>query len=73
MYRVLRPGGRLLVDIGIDESDEACVKECDWWGIPHPPEEEARKMVEDAGFALATISYLDHGYLARFISAIKPE
>lgn len=73
MYRVLQPGGRLVVDIGIDETDEACVKECDWWGIPHPPEEEARKMVENAGFFLVSISYLDHGYLARFFEATKPE
>lgn len=73
MYRVLRPGGRILVNIGIDETDEACVRECDWWGIPHPPEEEARKMVEDAGFALVSISYLDRGYFARFLTGIKPE
>ena len=29
MERVLRPGGRLVVTYGIDEDDEACVKECD--------------------------------------------
>lgn len=72
MFRVLQPGGRLVVDIGIDETDEACVKECDWWGIPHPPEEEARKMVENAGFSLVSVSYLGQGYLARFLEAVKP-
>jgi SAM-dependent methyltransferase len=73
MKRVLRPGGRMVVTFGIDENDEACVKECDWWGWPLPPEAAARKMVEDAGFSLVSISYLDHGYLARFLQGVKPE
>ncbi len=73
MERVLRPGGRMVVTFGVDENDEACVKECEWWGWPHPPEAEARKMVEDAGFSVVSISHLDHGYLARFLQGVKPD
>jgi SAM-dependent methyltransferase len=73
MKRVLRPGGRLVVTLGIDENDEDCVKECEWWGWPHPLEEEARKLVESAGFSLVSVSHLDRGYLARFIKAVKAE
>ena len=72
MERVLRPGGRLVVTFGIDENDEACVKECDWFGLDHLPEAEVRKMVEDAGFAALDITYPHLEYHARFIQAIKP-
>ena len=72
MYRVLRPGGRLVVAFGIDNTDDACVKECESFGLPHPPEEETRKIVEDAGFSLVSISYIEEGYLNRFIAGIKP-
>lgn len=73
MERVLRPGSRIVVTCGIDEDDEDCVRETEWWGLPHPSEAEARKLVEDAGFSLVSISYLDHGYLARFLQGVKPE
>lgn len=73
MQRVLQPGGRIVVTCGIDETDEDCVKETEWWGFPHPSEAEARKMVEDAGFSLASISYLEGDYLARFLQGVKPE
>lgn len=72
MYRVLRPGGRMVATFGIDETDEACVKECDWLGWDHLPEAEARKMVEDTGFAAVEITYPDLEYKARFIQSIKP-
>lgn len=73
MQRVLQPGGRIVVTCGIDETDENCVKETEWWGFPHPSEAEARKMVEDAGFSLVSISYLEADYLARFLQGVKPE
>lgn len=72
MKRVLRPGGRIVVTCGIDESDEECVRETERWGLPHPSEAEARKMVEDAGFSMVSISYLDNGYPARFLYGVKP-
>lgn len=73
MQRVLRPGGRVVVTCGIDETNESCVKETDRWGLPHPSEAEARAMVEDAGFASISISYLEGDYPARFLQGIKPE
>jgi len=73
MKRVLQPGGRIVVTCGIDENDEDCVKETEWWGFPHPSEAESRKMVEDAGFSLVSITYLDDDYPARFIQGVKPE
>ena len=72
MFRVLEPGGRVVVTYGIDDSDEECVRETEWWGLPHPPEEEARKLMEEAGFSLVEVSYLEEGYLARFLEAVKP-
>lgn len=71
MERVLRPGGRMVVTFGIDEDHEACVRECDWFGIDHLPEAEVRKMVEDAGFAVVDITYPDLEYHARFIQGMK--
>lgn len=73
MWRVLRPGGRLVATFWINEDNEECVRECDWFGFDHLPEDDVRKMVEDAGFAALEITYpsgLD--YHARFIQAIKP-
>ena len=74
MWRVLRPGGRLVATFWINEDNEECVRECDWFGLDHLPEDDVRKMVEGAGFAALEVSYpsgLD--YHARFIQAIKPE
>jgi len=73
MWRVLRPGGRLVATFGINEDNEECVRECDWFGFDHLPEDEVRKMVEDAGFAALEVTYpTSLNYHARFIQAIKP-
>ena len=72
MYRVLQPGGRVVVPYGIDNNDEACVKEIEFWGIKPPTEEEARKAIETAGFSLVSITYIEEGYLNRFITGTKP-
>jgi SAM-dependent methyltransferase len=73
MRRVLRPGGRIVVSYGLDPKAEELVAQTESWGIPNPSEEEARKVVEDAGFSLVSISYLSGDYPARFIRGIKPE
>ena len=74
MHRVLRPGGRLVATFWINEDDEECVRECDWFGLDHLPEDEVRKIVEDAGFAAIEVTYPSGlNYHARFIQAIKPE
>ena len=74
MWRVLRPGGRLVATFWINEDNEECVRECDWFGLDHLPEDEVRKMVEDAGFAALQVTYPSGlNYHARFIQAIKPE
>lgn len=73
MRRVLRPGGRLVVTCGIDETDVECAREMDAWGFPHPSEAEARKMVEDAGFARVEISYAATGRPDRYVVGVKPE
>lgn len=72
LHRVLERGGRLAVAYGIDDTDEACVREYEWWGWTPPPEDEVRKAVEDAGFSLVSVSYMEEGYLARYVTGIKP-
>lgn len=72
MRRVLRPGGRLVISYGMDPSNEEFVRQMEEWGIPNPSEEEARKFVEEAGFSLVTVAYLDGDYPARFVSGVKP-
>jgi SAM-dependent methyltransferase len=73
MWRVLRPGGRMVVSYGLDREAEDLAAETESWGIPNPSEEEARKVVEEAGFSLVSISYVSGDYPARFISGMKPE
>ena len=73
IWRVLRPGGRIVVSYGLDPQAEKFAADTERWGIPNPSEEEARKVVEEAGFSLVSISYISGDYPARFISGIKPE
>ena len=73
MRRVLRPGGRIVVSYGFDPKVKEFAAEMESWGMPNPSEEEARKVIEDAGFSFASISYTSGDYPARFISAIAPE
>ena len=72
MWRVLRPGGRIVVSYGLDPQAEKFAAEAESWGIPNPSEEEVRKIVEDAGFSLISVSYTSGDYPARFISGLKP-
>ena len=73
MERVLRPGGRLVATFWINEDNEECVRECDWFGLGHLPEADVRKMIEDAGFAALEVTYPSGlNYHARFIQATKP-
>ena len=73
MERVLRPGGRLVATFWINEDNEECVRECDWFGLDHLPEADVRKMIEDAGFAALEVTYPSGlNYHARFIQATKP-
>jgi ubiquinone/menaquinone biosynthesis C-methylase UbiE len=73
MNRVLRPGGRIVVTYGLDEHNNDIVRETAAWGLPTPSEAEARKLVEDAGFALTSVSYLEGDNPARYLEGAKPE
>ena len=73
MWRVLRPGGRIVVSYGLDPEAENFAAAMERWGIPVPSEEEARKVVEEAGFTVVSTSYTGGDYPARFISGIKPK
>lgn len=41
-------------------------------GLPNAPDEEARKLVEEAGFSLVSVTYADGDFPARFITGAKP-
>ena len=73
MWRVLRPGGRVVVSYGFDPEAEEFAAETASWGIPNPSEEEVRKAVDDAGFSGISFSYISGDYPARFVSAEKPD
>jgi SAM-dependent methyltransferase len=70
--RVLRPGGRVVLTYGIDDTNEKAVAQTASWGLPHPTEDEARTLIEDTGFVLDEIWYLDGDYPARYLHATKP-
>jgi SAM-dependent methyltransferase len=73
MRRVLRPGGRIVLTYGLDDERVDVVSQAARWGLPIPTETEARILVEDAGFVVAAVSYLEGDYPARYIEAVKPE
>jgi SAM-dependent methyltransferase len=73
MHRVLEPGGRLVVTYGLDEHNTDLVSQMDSWGVPAPTEPEARKLVEDAGLALTSVTYLEGDFPARYLEAVKPQ
>jgi SAM-dependent methyltransferase len=58
MVRVLRPGGRAVLNIGERVKPGTQTHE-GWGGIPVWSEEDARGMVERAGFTDVTVQYVD--------------
>ena len=64
MYRVLRPGGRIVVSLGAkvaDGTETHRVMGAVWvWN-----EDDARRLVEEAGFAEAFVSYASIGFDSR--------
>lgn len=72
IHRVLRPGGRVVLAYGIDDRNEKAVAQTASWGIPQPTENEARSLIEGAGFVLGEISYLGGDYPVRYLHATKP-
>jgi SAM-dependent methyltransferase len=61
MHRVLRPGGRIVVSLGAkvaDGTETHRVMDAVWvWN-----EDDARRLVEEAGFAEASVSYASIGF-----------
>jgi SAM-dependent methyltransferase len=73
MHRVLRPGGRLVLTYGFDDRRADIVSQSVAWGLPVPSEAEACGLVEDAGFVMSAVTYLDGDYPARYLEATRPE
>jgi SAM-dependent methyltransferase len=57
MHRVLRPGGRAVLSMGSKADEAKKSNETDAWGLWVWGEADARRMLEDAGFADVSISY----------------
>ena len=57
MHRVLRPGGRAVLTIGSKVDDAKESGTTDAWGMWVWSEADARRMMEDTGFAVISISY----------------
>jgi SAM-dependent methyltransferase len=64
MYRVLRPGGRIVVSLGAkvaDGTETHRAMDAVWvWN-----EDDAKRLVEEAGFAEASVSYASIGFESR--------
>lgn len=71
MYRVLRPGGRVVVTYGIDDRNEKAVAQAASWGLHYPTESEVRLLIEGTGFVLDEISYLESDNPVRYVHATK--
>lgn len=72
IHRVLQPGGRVVLTYGMDDDNEKAVAQVASWGLPQSTEDEARTLVEDAGFTIDEITYLSGDYPARYLHATKP-
>jgi ubiquinone/menaquinone biosynthesis C-methylase UbiE len=72
IYRVLRPGGRVVLTYGVDDRNEKAVAQAASWGLHQPTENEVRLLIEGVGFVLDEISYLDGDSPVRFVHATKP-
>lgn len=76
MYRVLRPAGRARMTMGEHlkapwgSTDESGVR--DAWGIWSWSDADARRLVEEAGFAEVSVSVMPVRNKARLVSAVKP-
>jgi SAM-dependent methyltransferase len=72
MHRVLLPGGRMVLTYGLNDERVDIVSQIASWGLPTPSETEARSLVEEAGFVVSAVTYLEGDYPARYVEAIKP-
>lgn len=60
VFRVLRPGGRAVLNIG-ERVAQGTKTHKAWGGIPVWAEDDARRMVEEAGFTDVTTQYVPWG------------
>ena len=72
MHRVLRPGGRAVLSFGSKVDDARESGTTDAWGMWVWSEADARRMMEDAGVAVISISYgLWGGAEVRLVRGVK--
>jgi ubiquinone/menaquinone biosynthesis C-methylase UbiE len=81
MRRLLRPGGRLVIDdrsVPDDDFVDACMNKLDWYHdeshIRQYRPQEWRKMLEDGGFAVEIMEpYIQHRPLTSLTDGVTPE
>ena len=73
MQRVLRPGGRAVLSLGLPTRDASLSGTKNAWGFPRWSGADARRLMEEAGFGEVSVSPPPSTYfLAQLVRGVKP-